>query len=65
MHEAPRSTTTWPLSEPYGKFPQGGTTGYRRKSWKIHTVPQWSLPEWRGLHTPTHTFMNVRKLGRF
>lgn len=55
MHRAPRSTTTQALAEPSGKFCQGGTTGNRRKSWKIHTVPPWSLPEWRGLHTPIRT----------
>lgn len=45
--------------------PRGGATGDRRKSWKLHQLPQRSLPEQRGLHTPTHTPISEWKLGMF
>lgn len=53
-----RLTATQAASEQPGYFPQGGTTGHRRKSETIYDLPQPSLPEWRGLHTPLHTHIH-------
>lgn len=54
MYAMLRLTATQTPSEQSEYFPQGGTTGDRRKSWKIYNLPQLSLPEWRGLPTYTH-----------